>query len=129
MVYEAVAEGGITRFLAVFHRHAAAKIGPVRSARIYFVEIAKAYAAPLAHCGDNADALEMIRKDRSFPDMDEIYTTPALISGALVTAGPPTTSTPAPTPSSRAPGPRDSHSAHHPPCPRARPRVATRLPL
>src|SRR3990172_7795880 len=40
VVYEAVAEGGITRFLAIFYCGVAAsevKIAPVRSARIYFV--------------------------------------------------------------------------------------------
>ncbi len=50
IVYEAVAEGGITRFMAVFYcnavRGAANKydIGPVRSARSYFVDIASEYA-------------------------------------------------------------------------------------
>lgn len=40
IVYEAVAEGGITRFLALFYCGAAAEnvtIGPIRSARIYFI--------------------------------------------------------------------------------------------
>lgn len=40
VVYEAVAEGGITRFLALFYCGAAAEnvtIGPIRSARIYFI--------------------------------------------------------------------------------------------
>lgn len=46
VVYEAVAEGGITRFLGVFYCGASAeevKIAPVRSARIYFVEYASEY--------------------------------------------------------------------------------------
>ncbi len=46
VVYEAWAEFGITRFLALFYRHAAPKIGPIRSARFYFVELADAYHAP-----------------------------------------------------------------------------------
>src|SRR3989344_882866 len=40
IIYEAVAEGGITRFLALFYCGAAAEnvtIGPIRSARIYFI--------------------------------------------------------------------------------------------
>jgi hypothetical protein len=47
IVYEAVAEGGITRFLAVFYCGAAAedvKIAPVRSARIHFINWASEYA-------------------------------------------------------------------------------------
>ncbi len=46
VVYEAVAEGGITRFLAIFYCGAAAadvKIAPVRSARIYFIDWAAEY--------------------------------------------------------------------------------------
>jgi hypothetical protein len=46
VVYEAVAEGGITRFLSVFYCGAAAedvKIAPVRSARIYFINYAAEY--------------------------------------------------------------------------------------
>ena len=55
IVYEAVAEGGITRFLAVFYCSSAGEIqiGPVRSARTYFLDWASEYADyPLyAHVG------------------------------------------------------------------------------
>jgi len=46
VIYEAVAEGGITRFLAIFYCGAAAqdlKIAPVRSARVYFIDWAAEY--------------------------------------------------------------------------------------
>ena len=49
VIYETVAEGGITRFLAVFYCGAAAgslesyNIGPVRSARTYFLDWASEY--------------------------------------------------------------------------------------
>lgn len=43
VVYEAVAEGGITRFLAVFYCQDAGQIGPVRSARTYFVDFISEY--------------------------------------------------------------------------------------
>lgn len=58
VVYEAVAEGGITRFLAVFYCQDAPEIGPVRSARTYFIDFASEYGPwPLyAHVGGaNAD--------------------------------------------------------------------------
>jgi len=56
VMYEAVAEGGITRFLAVFYCGAVAEevtIGPVRSARTYFMDFASEYGDyPLyAHVG------------------------------------------------------------------------------
>lgn len=46
VIYEAVAEGGITRFLAIFYCGAAAEnleIAPVRSARVYFIDWAAEY--------------------------------------------------------------------------------------
>lgn len=46
VVYEAVAEGGITRFLNVFYCGVSAedtRIGPIRSVRVYFVELASEY--------------------------------------------------------------------------------------
>lgn len=55
VVYEAVAEGGITRFGVVFYCGAIAKdtkLGPVRSARTYFLDWASEYNYPLyAHVG------------------------------------------------------------------------------
>ena len=56
IVYEVVAEGGITRFLTVFYCGASAqdvRIGPIRSARIYLINWATEYGdAPLfVHVG------------------------------------------------------------------------------
>jgi hypothetical protein len=66
-IYEAVAEGGITRFLAIFYCQDAGEVGPVRSARTYYVDFASEYADfPLyAHVGGAnqagpADALGQI---------------------------------------------------------------------
>lgn len=54
VVYEAVAEGGITRFLAIFYCGAAAKnleMAPVRSARTYFLDWVSEYDALYSHVG------------------------------------------------------------------------------
>ncbi len=52
MVYEFETEGGTTRMLAVFTSlKDAGNIGPIRSARTYFSNIALSYDAPLIHCG------------------------------------------------------------------------------
>jgi len=55
IIYEAVAEGGITRFMALFYCQAAAYesiLGPIRSARTYFVDWASEYNLPLyTHVG------------------------------------------------------------------------------
>lgn len=60
IVYETLAEGGITRFLAVFQENEAEEIGPVRSARIYFLDWALEYDALFAHVGGNIAALDAI---------------------------------------------------------------------
>lgn len=72
VVYEAIAEGGITRFLAMFYCGVSAEevqIGPVRSARVYFIDWVSEYGDyPLyVHVGGAnkpgpADALGFIRK-------------------------------------------------------------------
>jgi len=53
VIFEAVAEGGITRFLTVFYCKDSSYVGPVRSARIYFVKLLEGFGAyPLyAHVG------------------------------------------------------------------------------
>ncbi len=53
VVYEFVAEGGITRFLGVFYCQNARFVGPVRSARVYFISMLRGYGEyPLyAHVG------------------------------------------------------------------------------
>jgi len=67
VVYEAVAEGGITRFLSVFYCNSAQEVGPIRSARTYFLDFISEYgASPLyVHVGGAnqdgpADALSQI---------------------------------------------------------------------
>ena len=47
IVYEILAEGDITRFLAVFQSEMPENIGPVRSARDYYIELAKGFNASL----------------------------------------------------------------------------------
>jgi hypothetical protein len=61
LVYEAVAEGGITRFMAVYQTKAPANIGPIRSARTYFATLADELGAVYAHVGGNSDVLANIR--------------------------------------------------------------------
>jgi len=67
VVYEAVAEGGITRFLVVYYCQDAGIVGPVRSARTYYLDWLSEYGSyPLyAHVGGAntpgpADALGQI---------------------------------------------------------------------
>lgn len=60
LVFEAIAEGGITRFLALFQSKKPDYIGPVRSARPYYVEWAKTFDASYVHAGGSPDGLRAI---------------------------------------------------------------------
>lgn len=70
IVYEAIAEGGITRFMAVFgNPQNDVRVGPVRSARPYYVDFAKELDALYAHAGGSIDGLARIR-ELGLPDLD-----------------------------------------------------------
>lgn len=63
IVYEAITEGGITRFMAIYGPYDATKVGPVRSARTYFIDWLKEFNAFYGHVGGNLDALQKIKTD------------------------------------------------------------------
>jgi Protein of unknown function (DUF3048) N-terminal domain/Protein of unknown function (DUF3048) C-terminal domain len=69
-VYEAITEGGITRYLAIFGPNDADRVGPVRSARTQFLDYVLELGAALAHAGGNEDALASIRTFH-IRDLDE----------------------------------------------------------
>lgn len=75
LVYEAPVEGGITRFLAIFAGDIAIdEIGPVRSARPYFVDLAEGFGGIFVHVGGSAAALSQISEDASgLIDVDLYY--------------------------------------------------------
>lgn len=61
IIYEVVAEGGITRYLAFFLDKLPAKVGPIRSTREYYLTLAKENGdAMLMHIGWSPQALEAI---------------------------------------------------------------------
>jgi uncharacterized protein Usg len=61
IIYEVPIEGGITRMLAFFQDLTVApEIGTVRSARLYFIDIAQAHNAILIHCGGSPQAYNAI---------------------------------------------------------------------
>lgn len=62
LYYELPEEGGVTRIMAVYHDLSqVGKLGPIRSTRPYYVELANALGATLIHAGGSGagyDALE-----------------------------------------------------------------------
>ena len=57
VVFEALAEGGITRFMALFQDQLPSNVGPIRSVRPYYLDWALGFDAPLAHVGGSPQAL------------------------------------------------------------------------
>ncbi len=51
LVYEAIAEGGITRFLAIYWRNDVDRIEPLRSARVYYIDWTAELDAVFVHHG------------------------------------------------------------------------------
>ena len=69
VVYEAITEGGITRFAALYQEAKPDYIGPVRSARPQFLDMIKPYDAAIAHAGGSGEALARIHNE-GFKDLD-----------------------------------------------------------
>ena len=62
MIYEIVVEGGETRLMALFKGADVEKIGPVRSARHYFIDYAMENDAIYAHFGQSPQAESDLKK-------------------------------------------------------------------
>ncbi|MFC1687533.1 DUF3048 domain-containing protein [Patescibacteria group bacterium] len=79
VVYEALAEGGTTRFMVLFDPQSISteKIGPIRSARQYYIEWQGEYDALYAHAGGSPIALTVIDevevKDLEALSRDGVY--------------------------------------------------------
>jgi hypothetical protein len=72
VVYEAIAEGGITRFLTLHQEDKPQLIGPVRSLRMYYVDWLAPYNASVAHVGGSAAALSEVRSG-NYRDIDQFF--------------------------------------------------------
>lgn len=70
IVYEVLAEGGITRFLALFQTQEVSSIGPVRSAREYFAQIADEWHALYAHVGGSNEVIAQL-KNGEYKHLDD----------------------------------------------------------
>lgn len=61
LVYEVLAEGNVTRFLAIFQSEKPENIGPVRSARQYFIDLSKGYDALFIAHGYSPEAKQALQ--------------------------------------------------------------------
>lgn len=61
IVYEILAEGSITRYLALFQSELPDVVGPVRSARDYFIHLSDGYGAIYVAYGGSPEAFQLLR--------------------------------------------------------------------
>lgn len=72
VVFEAIAEGGITRFATLFQGAKPALIGPVRSVRPYYISWIAPFQPSIAHVGGSYNALQEVRNG-NYRDLDQFF--------------------------------------------------------
>ena len=73
VIFEAIAEAGITRFAAIYQNPSTAVIGPIRSLRIYYLEWDTPFDCTIVHAGGSGDALAAVSSG-GYKDLTENYT-------------------------------------------------------
>lgn len=72
IVFEAIAEGGITRLLTLHQEAQPSIIGPVRSLRPYYIDWLAPFDATVSHVGGSLNALSEIRNGK-YKDVDQFF--------------------------------------------------------
>lgn len=75
VVFEALAEFGLTRFMAVYApgiTSDAPQIGPIRSTRLYFAQWALGFHALYAHAGGSPQGLELVESTDQLINLDAL---------------------------------------------------------
>ena len=72
VVFEAIAEAGITRFAAIYQKPASAVIGPIRSLRLYYLQWDTPFDCTIVHAGGADDAIAAVRSG-GYKDLTENY--------------------------------------------------------
>ena len=80
-VFEMPVEGGLTRLMSIYTKNDPAQVGPIRSARDYFLEAALAMNGTLVHVGGAPSAMNRIASQN-------LATVDALQDGALFAQAP-----------------------------------------
>ena len=72
VVFEAIAEAGITRFAAIYQNPTSAVIGPIRSLRLYYLQWDTPFDCTIVHAGGADDAIAAVRSG-GYKDLSENY--------------------------------------------------------
>lgn len=70
VIFEAIAEAGITRFAAIYQAPTSGVIGPIRSLRTYYLEWDTPFDCLIVHAGGATDALAKLKRG-DYRDLDE----------------------------------------------------------
>ena len=73
LAYEAIAEGGITRFAMLYQESRPGLIGPVRSLRPYYLSWIAPFDATISHVGGSYNALNEVRVPGKYKDIDQFF--------------------------------------------------------
>lgn len=73
VVFEAIAESGITRLAVIFQNPTSSIIGPVRSLRTYYLEWDTPFDCTIVHAGGADDAIKAVSSGQ-YRDLTENYT-------------------------------------------------------
>ncbi|MCT4592454.1 MAG: DUF3048 domain-containing protein [Candidatus Gracilibacteria bacterium] len=74
LIMELPAEGGIPRLIALFYiNQNLDKIGPIRSARDYFIDVLEYFTPVIVHAGGSPQALEELTKRDDFLNLDHEF--------------------------------------------------------
>lgn len=71
-IVEMPVEGGLTRLMLVYDSSDPGRVGPIRSARDYFVKLSESMKAVLVHDGGSPGAMIAIKKD-GLPTLDALH--------------------------------------------------------
>lgn len=72
VIFEAIAEAGITRFAAIYQDPSTAIIGPIRSLRLYYLEWDAPFNCTIVHAGGADDAIAAVAAG-GYKDLNESY--------------------------------------------------------
>ena len=72
VIFEAIAEAGITRFAAIYQNPTSAVIGPIRSLRLYYLQWDTPFDCTIVHAGGADDALAAVASG-GYKDLTENY--------------------------------------------------------
>lgn len=72
VIFEAIAEAGITRFAAIYQNPTSTVIGPIRSLRLYYLDWDTPFDCTIVHAGGADDALRAVSSS-GYKDLSEDY--------------------------------------------------------